>query len=85
MYRDYDTGWMEDAACVETDPDAFFPDRDGSSRPAQAVCYGCAVKENCLEFALRNDHDTGIWGGKTDRERRAIQRRRLSAPLAGAA
>lgn len=50
--------------------------RDASTEEAKAVCAGCAVREQCLEFALTNGEKFGIWGGLSERERRRIRRER---------
>ncbi|MFD5038480.1 WhiB family transcriptional regulator [Streptomyces sp. NPDC058378] len=73
--------WRMHAACREEDPDLFFP--IGSSGPAlvqaeeaKAVCGICPVREQCLEWALENGQDVGVWGGMDENERRALKRRR---------
>ena len=73
--------WRLDALCAETDPEAFFPEKGGSTREAKRVCNGCTVRAECLEFALTNDERFGIWGGLSERERRRLrlQRRELTA------
>ncbi len=74
--------WRLDALCAETDPEAFFPEKGGSTREAKRVCTGCSVRAECLEFALANDERFGIWGGLSERERRRVRlerRERLSA------
>jgi WhiB family redox-sensing transcriptional regulator len=74
--------WRLDALCAETDPEAFFPEKGGSTREAKRVCTGCSVRTECLEFALANDERFGIWGGLSERERRRVRlerRDRLSA------
>jgi WhiB family redox-sensing transcriptional regulator len=73
--------WRMDALCAETDPEAFFPEKGGSTREAKRVCTGCTVRAECLEFALANDERFGIWGGLSERERRRLrlQRRELTA------
>ena len=71
-----------EALCAETDPEAFFPEKGGSTRDAKRVCTGCTVRAECLEFALANDERFGIWGGLSERERRRLrlqQRTDLSA------
>ncbi len=68
-------GWRLDALCAETDPEAFFPEKGGSTREAKRVCTGCDVRAECLEFALANDERFGIWGGLSERERRRLRRR----------
>ena len=72
-------GWQEQALCAQTDPEAFFPEKGGSTRPAKQVCAGCEVRDECLEYALRNDERFGIWGGLSERERRALKRQRGAA------
>ena len=66
--------WQEEALCAQTDPEAFFPEKGGSTREAKRVCVGCDVRAECLEFALRNDERFGIWGGLSERERRRLKR-----------
>ncbi len=66
--------WQEQALCAQTDPEAFFPEKGGSTREAKRICVGCDVKQECLEFALTNDERFGIWGGLSERERRRLRR-----------
>jgi len=70
-----DQGWQEKALCAETDPEAFFPEKGGSTREAKKICTGCEVRAECLEYALSNDERFGIWGGLSERERRRLRRR----------
>jgi WhiB family redox-sensing transcriptional regulator len=70
-----DQGWQEQALCAETDPEAFFPEKGGSTREAKKICTGCEVRTECLEYALGNDERFGIWGGLSERERRRLRRR----------
>jgi WhiB family redox-sensing transcriptional regulator len=70
-----DQGWQERALCAETDPEAFFPEKGGSTREAKKICTGCEVRAECLEYALSNDERFGIWGGLSERERRRLRRR----------
>jgi len=70
-----DQGWQEKALCAETDPEAFFPEKGGSTREAKKICTGCEVRSECLEYALSNDERFGIWGGLSERERRRLRRR----------
>ena len=71
-----DDAWRLDALCAETDPEAFFPEKGGSTREAKRVCGGCAVRTECLEAALANDERFGIWGGLSERERRRLRLQR---------
>jgi WhiB family redox-sensing transcriptional regulator len=68
-------GWQERALCAQTDPEAFFPEKGGSTREAKKVCIGCDVRGECLEYALANDERFGIWGGLSERERRKLKKR----------
>ncbi len=67
--------WQADALCAQTDPEAFFPEKGGSTRDAKKICTTCEVKGECLEYALQNDERFGIWGGLSERERRKLRRR----------
>lgn len=69
-----DENWRAFALCAQTDPDSFFPDKGGSTRQAKKVCAKCPVSDDCLEWALAKNERFGIWGGKSERERREIAR-----------
>jgi WhiB family redox-sensing transcriptional regulator len=71
--------WRDFANCLGVDPDLFFPERGASTREAKEVCRGCVVREDCLEYALANNENFGIWGGKTVKEFRRIKRQRALA------
>jgi len=64
--------WQQDAVCAQTDPEAFFPEKGGSTREAKKLCAACDVRDECLEYALSNDERFGIWGGLSERERRKL-------------
>ncbi len=66
--------WQQDALCAQTDPEAFFPEKGGSTREAKSICASCEVRAECLEYALANDERFGIWGGLSERERRRLRR-----------
>ena len=66
--------WQSDALCAQTDPEAFFPEKGGSTRDAKRICTSCEVRDQCLEYALENDERFGIWGGLSERERRKLKR-----------
>ena len=68
-------GWQERALCAQTDPEAFFPEKGGSTREAKKVCQTCDVRDDYLESALMNDERFGIWGGLSERERRKLKKR----------
>ncbi len=66
--------WQDSALCAQTDPEAFFPEKGGSTREAKKVCRTCEVRTECLEYALEHDERFGIWGGLSERERRRLKR-----------
>ncbi|MEA2716854.1 MAG: WhiB family transcriptional regulator, redox-sensing transcriptional regulator [Actinomycetota bacterium] len=80
-----DRTWQWQANCLGVDPDLFFPERGASTREAKAVCRGCVVRTECLEYALINGEKFGIWGGLSERERRRIRRERTVASREAAA
>ena len=72
--------WRGRSACRDSDPDVFFP--IGTTGPAvvqieqaKAVCGRCPVVQSCLDWALRSGQDSGVWGGLSEDERRALKRR----------
>jgi WhiB family redox-sensing transcriptional regulator len=68
--------WQTHALCTQVDPEIFFPERGGSSKAARSVCAQCDVRTQCLEYALNNKEQFGIWGGTSERERRRLRRER---------
>lgn len=73
--------WVHRAKCRDVDPELFFP--VGTTGPAaaqidaaKAVCVNCAVRDECLEWALTTGQDAGVWGGTSEEERRSIRRAR---------
>ena len=69
-----DRGWQDRALCAQTDPEAFFPEKGGSTREAKRTCRACEVRAECLAYALDHDERFGIWGGLSERERRRLKR-----------
>ena len=74
--------WRHDAACRDVDPELFFP--IGNTGPAilqiaeaKQVCHRCPVMEPCLQWAIESGQDSGVWGGLSEDERRAVKRRAL--------
>ena len=68
--------WVEGAACAQTDPEIFFPDKGKASAAAKLICRGCPVIEACLEYALNSPiRVEGVWGGTTFRERQELRRK----------
>ena len=79
-----DLSWRRLAACNEFDPNLFFPAGDtgpAASQIAEAkrICDTCAVKAECLVFAVETNQVNGVWGGTSEQERRLIRRRWMSA------
>ena len=70
------TDWMSQGKCRELSPSFFFPSDGIGVQEAQRVCAECPVAEACLQYALDERVDHGVWGGKSERERRRILRRR---------
>ena len=73
--------WQAEARCTQVDPEIFFPERGGSSKAARMVCKGCPVQGICLEYALNNKEQFGIWGGTSERERRRLRKDRVARTL----
>lgn len=76
--------WVELARCVGEDPELFFPMGaprlvSAQTERAKAVCHGCPVRSDCLEWSLVTAQDAGVWGGLDEDERRQIRRRRRRA------
>src|SRR5262249_25795665 len=65
--------WRELAACRGTDLEVFFPGRGQTAGPARQGCAGCPVRQPCLDYAITNRIAYGVWGGLTERERRALR------------
>ena len=66
--------WYPQGLCAQTDPEAFFPEKGGSTREAKKICAGCPVRQKCLDHALANHERHGIWGGLSERDRRKLER-----------
>ncbi|MEU6319414.1 WhiB family transcriptional regulator [Streptomyces sp. NPDC047009] len=67
--------WAERGACRGLNPEELFVEASAQHR-VKAVCAGCAVRTECLAFALDQRIEHGVWGGMTERERRSLLRRR---------
>jgi WhiB family transcriptional regulator, redox-sensing transcriptional regulator len=72
---DWEQDWSRRAACKGANPDELFVQGAAQNR-AKLVCQGCPVRTECLADALDNRVEFGVWGGMTERERRALLRRR---------
>lgn len=66
--------WAVFSACREADPSIFFASTRDDERAALAVCSTCAVKDDCLDFAIYSRERFGVWGGTTERERKKLLR-----------
>jgi WhiB family redox-sensing transcriptional regulator len=65
---------MADALCAQVDTELFFPEKGSSVRIAKTVCRRCDVRKECLDYAISTGERFGVWGGKTERERRSLRR-----------
>ncbi len=78
--------WMKQAACAEIGAsdgfDIWHPEKGGSTAEAKRICVSCVVRSECLEYALASGERYGIYGGKSERERRDIIRRRRGSEVA---
>jgi len=82
--------WVHRARCKDEDPELFFP--VGTTGPAadqtaeaKAVCMKCVVRQDCLEWAMTTGQDSGVWGGLSEDERRALRRARRRQAAANVA
>ncbi|MFD0337090.1 WhiB family transcriptional regulator [Streptomyces sp. NPDC127117] len=75
MVGDDQETWGVRAVCRTADPDELFAE-GAAQNEAKAICTGCPVRTECLAHALDHRIEHGIWGGMTERERRALLRRR---------
>ena len=71
-----DTDWMQHGLCREIAPATFFPSDGVGVEAARRICQSCPVQAPCLEYALVERVDHGVWGGASERERRRILKRR---------
>ena len=76
--------WRSKAACLSVDPELFFPIGNTGPAIAQAaqaktVCHSCPVEATCLQWAIDNNQDSGVWGGMSEEERRSLKRRAARA------
>jgi len=71
--------WVARARCATVSPQlvrCFHSDDRVDQRKAKLVCNGCPVRDECLDHALTHREDHGVWGGRTEAERRQIRRNR---------
>jgi WhiB family transcriptional regulator, redox-sensing transcriptional regulator len=82
---EYATNWRAASACLNADPDLFFPIAVGTAVSKQVtralrICDGCPVRQQCLDFAMQSGEKDGIWGGTTPEERIRARRTRNRRP-----
>lgn len=70
------TGWMDLGLCRNHAPETFFPSDGSGVERARKICAKCEVKDLCLEYALVEEIEHGVWGGASERERRRMKKRR---------
>ncbi|MFE6966955.1 WhiB family transcriptional regulator [Agromyces sp. NPDC057679] len=75
--------WQTDARCAETDPEMFFPEKGGSTAAAKKICSGCEVAPECLQYAIDNEEQSGIWGGLSERQITAVRLGKAPNPFTG--
>ena len=85
---EYRTNWRAASACLNADPDMFFPVAVGTAASKQVslalrICEGCAVRQHCLDFAMRSGEKDGIWGGTTPEQRIRARRGRNRGAAGG--
>lgn len=71
--------WRADALCTQVDPEVFFPEKGQNSPAAHRICEQCDVQTQCLTEALETNEKHGIWGGKSEHQRRILRRRLIAA------
>ena len=71
----WERDWAARGSCSQVNPDDLFVQGAEQNR-AKAVCMGCVVRTECLSDALDNRTEFGVWGGMTERERRALLKKR---------
>ncbi len=77
-----ESNWMAEGLCNEQPPSLFFPSDGVGVEVAKKICAECPAKEPCLEYALANRIDHGVWGGTSERQRRRILKARRTAAMA---
>ena len=75
------TDWMDHGTCKEHPPSTFFPSDGVGVEVAKRICATCPVAAQCLEYALDNHIDHGVWGGTSERQRRRLLKVRRSSHM----
>ncbi len=79
MKNELSTEWMLEGDCRNHSPEVFFPTDGVGVIVAQRICRVCPVREDCLEYALEERIDHGVWGGASERERRRLLKARRTS------
>jgi WhiB family redox-sensing transcriptional regulator len=82
---EYASNWRAASACLNADPDMFFPVAVSTAASKQVsralrLCQECTVRQHCLDFAMQSGEKDGIWGGTTPEERIRARRARNRRP-----
>jgi len=72
-----DLAWQDKALCAQSDGEAWFPEKGGSTRLPKQICRACPVRMECLDYAMEHDLRHGVWGGLSERERHRLKCARL--------
>ena len=70
--------WQDEALCNQTDPEAFFPETMYEAKDAVAICQMCPVVNQCLEYAIKNNETSGVWGGVDFTIRGRVSEKRIN-------
>lgn len=68
--------WQTDASCAQIGGDAWFPEPGDPGTAARIICSSCPVQQECLDYALQERIEHGLWGGRSPNERKQLQRAR---------
>jgi WhiB family redox-sensing transcriptional regulator len=76
--------WMEQSSCKGMSPSIFHPEEEDPEYErrvfdAKAICHSCAVESECLVWALTRGEKLGVWGGKSEQERRRLRRKKVTS------
>jgi WhiB family redox-sensing transcriptional regulator len=74
--------WRDEAVCAQIGSDLWFPEKGGSARRAKEICETCPVRVECLEYALAQDEQFGVFGGMSRKERVEYAKKRRAGEAA---
>ena len=67
--------WMQKGKCRGLQTDIFYSEQGRRSiNTAKAICSECPIRQQCLDYAMRNQELYGIWGGHTEIERKKLRK-----------